>query len=385
MAGMLEPRPVMGPTKLILVTHEFAPFRGGVATYVAEIGAAIQRAGGTVEIWAPGYGLGNVEEESSCPVVRLRAGGSLKPGHLLQLTRALASRREELERSTVVLASVGAHIAFMMLVATGRAPRGRIISVLYGSEVLRFGRNPAWRWLARRLFRQVGIIVTISEFSKSLIGKSFLSSSAAKVAIAPCGCSSAAAQTVAAKGAQDGRLRIFTLARIHPRKGQLDTARALGGLPEELRARIIYQLGGTGDADYLREVEQACRKAGVAFEHLGAIPPGALAVAYVQCDIFAMTSRQLPRSVEGFGIACLDAGWHGKPVIAYRSGGASEAVLDGETGLLVEEGNLTALTTAFARLISDAALRERLGAGGRKRAEPCGWDEAADLFLKFKV
>ena len=78
-----------------------------------------------------------------------------------------------------------------------------------------------------------------------------------------------------------------------------------------------------------------------------------------------MASRSLPRRVEGFGITYLEAGYHGKPVVGYRSGGATEAVVDGETDFLVEEGDLQALADASCRLILDSALRKQGGEGGR--------------------
>ena len=95
-----------------------------------------------------------------------------------------------------------------------------------------------------------------------------------------------------------------------------------------------------------------------------------------------MTSRSLPRSVEGFGIAYLEAGFHGKPVVGYRSGGAAEAIVDGETGLLVEEGNITALAGAFQRLVTHAALRQRLGEGGRRHATRFSWDATARIVME---
>jgi phosphatidylinositol alpha-1,6-mannosyltransferase len=281
----------------------------------------------------------------------------------------------------VVLASVGAHLAWMLLDGPGLVHCGRVVSVLHGSEVLRFERNPCWRWLARSSFRRVDGAVTVSEFSKNLIEKSFLGPLVGKVKIAACACSSAAARVPELAPKADGRVRILTLARLHPRKGQLDAARALGRLPPELKARTIYQIGGAGNANYLRQVETECANGGVPFEYLGEIAPEKLAAAYAGCDLFAMTSRRLPHSVEGFGIAYLEAGFHGKPVVAYRSGGTAEAVLDSVTGWLVDEGDLDALRDAFARLIFDADLRERLGAAGRKHAVKFNWDETARVVL----
>ena len=365
--------------KMIVLTHEFHPFRGGVATYCEEIAAAMHRAGAEVQVWAPDYSAASYRDEFVFPVVRLRAGGSLRLPHMIQLIWQLAQRRKELECATVLLASVGAHMAFMVLVPLRLVRCDRVCSVLHGSEVLRFQRNPFWRCLARRLFPRVRRIFTVSHFSKSLIEESFIAPLVQEIAIAPCACGSPAAKPVAPARPPDEKVRILTLARIHPRKGQLDTAQALARLPRELRERIVYQAGGSGEAAYRQQVEKVCRTADILFEHLGEVSPDCLAATYSRCDIYAMTSRTLPSSVEGFGITYLEAAFHGKPVVCYRSGGATEAVIDGETGLSVEEGDLPELTDAFRRLVTDPSLRRQLGEAGRKHAARFNWDATARI------
>jgi glycosyltransferase involved in cell wall biosynthesis len=364
--------------RIVIVTHEFAPFRGGVAIYSEELAAALHRAGQTLEVWAPDYGARGAREELAVPVVRLRAGGSLGFWDMVQFARQLAARRSQLEPATVLLASVGAHMAFMILVPLGRVKCRRILSLLHGSEVLRFERNPFWRFWARRFFPHVECVLTVSRFSESLIERSFLSSLTQQIVMAPCACSTAAMRSGPLSKPSDDKIRVLTLARVHPRKGQLDTAQALALLPPELRSRIIYTIGGKGDVEYLRRVEQTCHNAGVAFDYLGEITD-TLACTYQQCDIFAMTSRTLLKSVEGFGITYLEAGFHGKPVVGYRSGGAAEAVVDGETGLLVEEGDVASLAKAFQQLVTDPALRQRLGEGGRRHTARFSWDTTARI------
>ena len=367
---------------IVIITHEFSPFRGGAATYSAEVAAALHRAGQTVTVWAPDYDGRGRTEESPFPVLRLRAGGSLRFGHMVKFIRELTARRAELEQSTVLLTSVGAHLAFMVLMPLGRIKCCRVLSLLHGSEVLRFEHSLFWKFCARRFFRDVTRVLTVSQFSKSLIERSFLSAVIQRpVAIAPCAGGTAAMQSVAITQPGDGMIRVLTLARVHPRKGQLDTARALGMLPTELRCRIIYQVGGKGDTKYLRQVEQTCRNAGVTIEHLGEVSPDNLAGTYQQCDIFVMTSRTLPKSVEGFGVAYLEAGYHGKPVVGYRSGGVAEAVLDSETGLLVDEGNIPGLAKAFEQLVADSELRKQLGESGRRHASRFNWDATARIIM----
>jgi phosphatidylinositol alpha-1,6-mannosyltransferase len=109
-------------------------------------------------------------------------------------------------------------------------------------------------------------------------------------------------------------------------------------------------------------------------QFLGLFPDEDLPKLYNVCDIYVMPNRvttasALAGDVEGFGIAFVEAGACGKPVIACRSGGAVEAVLDEETGLLVEPGSDEAVVTAIRRLLHDPDLAKRLGEAGRHRVE----------------
>ena len=74
-----------------------------------------------------------------------------------------------------------------------------------------------------------------------------------------------------------------------------------------------------------------------------------------------------PADLEGLGVALLQAAAAAVPVIASRAGGLSEAVADGVTGVLVKPGDVADLTRAMQRLLTDAALRKRLGVAGRAR------------------
>ncbi len=95
-------------------------------------------------------------------------------------------------------------------------------------------------------------------------------------------------------------------------------------------------------------------------------------------DVFIMTSRDEAGDYEGFGIVYLEAGLAGKPVIASRGGGVSDAVLDNETGLLVRPGDTEEIKEAMVKLAEFEGLRRRLGDAGRKRTmEEFNWEKQA--------
>ena len=86
---------------------------------------------------------------------------------------------------------------------------------------------------------------------------------------------------------------------------------------------------------------------------------------YVGCfDIFVH-----PALAEGLGVAALKAAAAGVPVVGFEAGGLPEAVVDGETGILVAPGDAAALREAIAALLDDESLRMRLGSAGRKRMQ----------------
>ncbi len=94
-----------------------------------------------------------------------------------------------------------------------------------------------------------------------------------------------------------------------------------------------------------------------------------------------MPSRLVPGGLgggEGFGIVYLEAGAHGLPCVAGNVGGSVDAVIDGETGLLVDPTDHVAVAGAITDLLLDPALRLRLGEAGRARAERLSWAHMAE-------
>jgi glycosyltransferase involved in cell wall biosynthesis len=81
-------------------------------------------------------------------------------------------------------------------------------------------------------------------------------------------------------------------------------------------------------------------------------------------DVFCQPSAEEP-----FGMVYLEAMAMRRPVVAYRSGGAPEVVIDGETGLLATRGDIPGLARALTVLLSDPELRARFGDAGRRRVE----------------
>lgn len=174
---------------------------------------------------------------------------------------------------------------------------------------------------------------------------------------------------------------LATVARLEPRKGIDATLRAL---PAILAAfpRAVYLIGGAGaDLSRLRRLAASLGVA-EAVHFLGRIDEAQKAALLARADLFAMPTRREGASVEGFGIAYIEAAWRGAPALAGRAGGAADAVIDGETGLLCDGADDRDVTGALLRLLGDDPLRKRLGAAAMARAhtELC-WPAALPRYL----
>lgn len=364
--------------RLVTVTHEFFPHRGGIAVYTAEMAAAASRLGYAVEVWAPKLPSKTAEPAWPFQVNRLNIDGSHSLLNQWRTARHLLRHREHWEDATLYVPEPGPLLSMALLQFFDILPPGKLVITLHGSEILKLAMRPLMRASARRLFDRADRISVVSRYAERLLVDLF-SDTAPKVVLTP-GALRAdfASANLPGPRAPKDRIVILTVARIHPRKGQLRVLQALKALPSPLRARLEYWIvGGHGKENYEPAIRAAATEAGFPVKFLGDVPDADLGPIYAQADIFAMTSMPHKLSIEGFGLVYLEAGAHALPVVAHAIGGVPEAVIDGETGILVPPDDSAALTAAFARLINDPALCRRFGAAGQARALSHTWDAAA--------
>ncbi len=184
---------------------------------------------------------------------------------------------------------------------------------------------------------------------------------------------------------------ILSVCRLVPRKGLDIVLKALPSLLESF-PRLQYWIAGDGpQRTALGRLAQTLKvDHAVSFlgdlSHIkssGNIPH--LPELYRQASIFVLPTRvDSETGPEGFGIVYLEASASGLPVVAARSGGAAEAVLENETGLLVPPDDPPALTEALSRLLNDSEMRQRLGRAGRRWVErEMNWDRVGRQFLSI--
>ncbi|MFZ0686717.1 MAG: glycosyltransferase family 4 protein [Terriglobales bacterium] len=173
-----------------------------------------------------------------------------------------------------------------------------------------------------------------------------------------------------AKVGKDGPmvLSVCALVRGNEFKGVDTVIRALPRVLEDVPKLRYLVVGDGGIRGKLEALASATGVAGnVTFT--GEIPDAELAELYRCCDVFALPSRgQEVRGVvggEGFGRVYVEAALAGKPVVGSRSGGASEAVLHGRTGFVVNPDSRDEVAEALLTLLQYPELAVRMGSAGR--------------------
>lgn len=178
-----------------------------------------------------------------------------------------------------------------------------------------------------------------------------------------------------------GRKVILTVGRLVPRKGADMAVRAIASLLKE-RDDLRYLI--VGDGEMRAQLEAIIEEEGVAGKVLlaGQVSNEDLIKYFRLCDIFLMPNRTMPDGdTEGFGLVFREANACGKPVIGGKAGGVVEAVVDGESGLLVDGNSKEDIARAVRRLLDDAALAERMADGGLALARSNSTKSVALRFL----
>lgn len=377
---MSDPSRIADP--IFLITHEFYPKRGGIATFAEEIARATASLGYPIEVWAQAAPASLEKSDWPFRLRRLPLRGTHDLSCQLQLARELIRHRRDLRHATVYLPEPGPMLAMMLLQFFQAFHPRRLVLTFHGSEILKFAGSPWRRGLARRLIAKSSRVSTLSNYTQELLLTHF-PEAAEKIFLTPGALRSDFAVVPPRRAEAKRKVVVLTVGRLHPRKGQLATLEALQMLPAEVRSRLEYWIVGvetrSGYETRLRTAATAVPDLTVRF--FGNLPDDELAGVYERADIFAMTSLNLERSVEGFGLVYLEAAAHGLPVVAHNVGGVSEAVIDGVTGLLVPPQRPAQLAAAFEKLVHDADLRARLGAAGRDWATRNCWKESAEALF----
>ena len=355
--------------KILIVTHNFPPVDGGIATHVYELAKNLTALGHEPIVLAPRSKLASiVDSHLQFPVVRMLSSSSK---YIRLLLTALYIFIVVLLRHPQVVYSShwkNAGVASALCSLISRKP---LFQAVHGSEVTRLRDEP----LSLHLFRWVvsvarGCVVS-GVYQVNLLRDVGIPRE--KLLIAPQGVDlkrfserTGKDDIVRARHNVGAEKILLTVARLVERKGHDTVIRAL---PKVLTAEpnTAYLIVGKGPWEaHLKEMSRAYGVSdNVVF--CGYVSDEEIPLYYQSCDLFVMMSRDVDGDVEGFGISYIEAAACGKAVIGGRSGGIPEVIDDGVTGYLVDPLDSDELSEVLIKTLQDQEATSRMGDAGRTR------------------
>ncbi len=351
--------------RLLLLTPDFPPSRGGIQIMSQRLAEEI-KGFDTEVVTLDGPDAGAFDAASALTVRRVPARGASPAARNTQLNvRALLAGLSFRPHVTLSL-----HLVTSPAAAAIRRPlKAATVQIFHAQEIAGKPR------LAAFAARHADAVIAVSSYTAELIAATGATPSALHLI------SGGVDLPSDVTPGRAERPTIVTVARLKDRyKGHDVLIRALG----LVRAHVAdVEWVVIGDGPLREELEQLARSQGLngAVRFLGSVSDEERDAWLARADLLAMPSR-LPENGlagEGFGLAYLEAGAFGKPVVAGAAGGALDAVVDGETGLLVDPTDPKAVGEAITRLLLDEDLAHRLGSAGAQRARRFAWPARAQL------
>jgi phosphatidylinositol alpha-1,6-mannosyltransferase len=363
--------------RILVQTRDFPPQSGGIAQVAWRLSCALAAAGHEVEVHATPGG----DPPAPPPGVPLTIR-ALPPRLLPGAFREFCERG----RPDLVVAihwKAGRHSA-----SACRTLGIPFCVVLHGKEV-----SERRGWLRRRrlarVLRLAARVVCVSRFTATTAAEGFGLPDGNVVVIPPgvdverYGPGEPSPDLRARYGLGEGPV-LLTVGRVVERKGHDMVIRAL--------SRVIvthpdarYVICGGGAEEDVGRLRALAAAEGVTdlVVFAGHVPEEDVADLYRCCSVCVMPSRILPNGdAEGFGITYLEAGACGKPVIGGRQAGVLDAIVDGQTGLLVDPRDPRAIGDAVVHILDDPDLAAAMGEAGRARVlSSFTWARIASRYL----
>lgn len=356
-------------TKTLVVTNDFPPRPGGIQAFVHNL--AVRRPPGSVIVYAPAWpGAEAFDAEQHFPVVR-------HPTRLMLPLPSVLRRAAGIVRAEGCDSVVFGAAAPLGLLAPAlrRAGVRRLIGLTHGHEA-GWASLPGARGLLRRIGDGVDVLTYLGEYTRGRIVEGLSAAAAARMRRLAPGVdetvfrAGAGGAAIRARHGLEDRPVVVCVSRLVPRKGQ-DTL--IHAWPRVLTVVPDAALLIVGGGPYRPALERMRAELGVAgsVRITGAVSWDELPAHYDAGNVFAMPCRTRRRGldVEGLGIVYLEASATGLPVVAGDSGGAPDAVLPGETGLVVDGTSVEAVAESLIDLLRNPAGAAAMGEKGRSWIE----------------
>jgi phosphatidyl-myo-inositol dimannoside synthase len=351
--------------RALVITNDFPPRVGGVQRVVHSLVRELPS--DRVTVLAPNWpGWREFDDGEPYRIDRF-------PPRFLWPTRDLERRAASLVHETCAQVVLFGHVVPAALLSTGLSRRGvPSVALAHGAEYWE-ALVPGTAALLRRASGATRRVAACSAFvGRTLrtvvprqVPVSVLTPGADVERFRP----DLDANEVRARYGLSDRPVISCVSRLVPRKGQDVLILAMPAIRRRVPGAALLIVGGGSYRERLQALAADAPPHSVYFA--GEVAEEELPLHYAAGDVFAMPcrSRYLGLEVEGWGAVFQEAAACGKPTVAGDSGGAAEAVVDGETGLVVDGRHVGQVAEAVAGLLDDPQRAARMGKAGRARVE----------------
>ena len=352
--------------RTLIVTNDFPPRQGGIQSFVHELARRLDPE--RLTVYAPKW-EGDAAFDAAAPFEVVRHPTSLMIGGPSVRRRAAELARSR--QAEVVIFGASAPLGLITPVLR-RAGVRRAIAITHGHEA-GWAALPVARTLLRRIGQETDVVTYLGDYFRVRLAAALTPEAAARMIRLHPGVDAATfhpdprarAQIRERYGLGD-RPVVVCVSRLVPRKGQDTLLRAwpavLAAVPD---AALLIVSGGP----YAATLHRLAERSGVAgtVRFTGPVPQDELPAHYAAGDVFAMPcrTRRGGLDVEGLGIVYLEASATGLPVVGGDSGGAPDAILEGETGYVVGGRDVDALSARLIALLTDPAGAKAMGDKGR--------------------
>ena len=364
----------------LLVTNDYPPKVGGIQSYLWELWRRLP-ADGTTVLTTPYEGAAAFDAAQAHRIERTREPVLLPGPHTVTRVNRLA---REVDADLVLLDPA---LPLGLIGPYLDRPYGVI---LHGAEVTVPGRLPGATQVLRRVLRGATTVIAAGGYPAAEAERA--AGRALPTTIVPPGVDTDRFRPLSEDARREARARlglpaagrlVVGVSRLVPRKGFDVLIRAAARLGDERPDLTVAIAGGGRDRGRLDALVAETR---APVTMLGRVPDADLPAVFGCADVFAMLCRNRWSGLEqeGFGIVFLEAAAAGVAQVAGDSGGAAEAVADGETGLIVRDPeDVGRVADALAALLDDDERRGRMADAGRRRAEAeFGYDVLVERLRK---
>lgn len=356
----------------LLVTNDFPPKVGGIQNYLWDLWSRLDPASFVVLTASSDPDAAAFDAAQAERGIRIER----VPGQILFFPTpdALAAVRAAVRAHEIDLVLLDPALPLGLLGPRLDVPYGVI---LHGAEVTVPGRLPGSRAVLARVLRDARLVVSAGRYPAAEARRVAPGLTGALVEVPP-GVDTAAIVPFTPDERRAARVRLglpsegpllTSVSRLVPRKGMDVLVEAAGRLAPSYPDLVVAIAGAGRELGRLRD---QARRSPVRVEVLGRVSQEDRAALLGAADVFVMACRNrwLGLEQEGFGIVFLEAAAAGVAQVAGDSGGASEAVVDGETGLVVADpGDPGAVAEALRSLLVDPNRRRRMGQAARIRVQ----------------